>query len=132
MIESYLGVIIFIAIIIGAVICFFENRYRQNLFVDKSFTRFKKLKVKKLELKRYIRNSYLSSNARTGFSRSKRKEIPLNSPMQDKIGMFNTSENELTVIAVGKKMSHEVFTCPYCKENVIVLTTIINEFNSST
>ena len=43
------------------------------------------------------------------------------------MGMFNTIENELTVLAIRNNQSHEVFNCPYSEENV----KILKEFNIS-
>lgn len=132
MIASYLSIAVAFLIAIGTVISIFENRYRQNLLVDKSFYKFRRLKVEKLELKRYIKNTYLGSNLRVNPSNSKKIEVPLNSSRQDSMGMFNIIENELTVFAIRNNQSHEVFTCPYSEENVKTLLEIAKEFNIST
>lgn len=133
MITSYLSIAVAFLIAIGTVISIFENRYRQNLLVDKSFYKFRRLKIEKLELKRYIKNTYLGSNLRVNPSNSKKIEVPLNTSRQDdSMGMFNTIENELTVFAIRNNQSHEVFTCPYSEENVKTLMEIVKEFNIST
>lgn len=134
MIASYLSLAVACLIAIGTVISILENRYRQNLLIDKSFYKFRRLKVEKLELKRYIKNTYFGSNLRVNPSNSKKIkiEVPLNSSRQDSMGMFNIIENELTVFAIRNNQSHEVFTCPYSEENVKTLLEIAKEFNIST
>lgn len=99
-----------------------ERKYFQNL-LDNNSTQ--KLKVDKLELKRYVKNTNLGSNISATPSKSQKKEVPLDSNSQDKMGIFNTIENELTVYAICKNTSHEVFTCPFSEENMKYLLQII-------
>lgn len=131
MISSYISLAVLLLIVIGTIININEYRYRQNLLIDKSVYKFRRLKVEKLELKRFLKNTYLGGNLSMNPRNSKKTEIPLNSSRQDNMGMFNTIENELTVFAIRNNQPHEVFTCPYSEENVKTLMEIVKEFNIS-
>ena len=109
----------------------YEKRFKQNLLSNQSLEKLKKLNVSRLELKRYVKNTYLGSNMRISPSISKRKEINMESPEQNKVGMLNTLEDELTVYAYIKTLPHEVFTCPFSKENKELLQCIVDNYNIS-
>ena len=49
----------------------------------------------------------------------------------NKVGMLNTFEDELTVYAYIKTLPHEVFTCPFSKENKELLQCIVDNYNIS-
>ena len=98
--------------------------------LDNSFSKFLKLKVTRLELKRFLKNTHLGNNMRARPSSSKRKEIHINASTKDKLGMFNTIENELSVYAYVKSIPHEVFTCPYSDENKEKLQSIVDDYNN--
>jgi hypothetical protein len=122
---------IFVLILFSIVFNYHERKFEQDLLSDKSLEKFRKIKVSRLELKRYVKNTYLGSNINMSPTNSKRREINLESPEQNKIGMFNTLEDELTVYAYIKKFPHVVFTCPYSKENKELLKSIVKQYNDS-
>ena len=115
---------------LGIIVSIHERKYFQNLLDNNSTQKFQKLKVDKLELKRYVKNTNLGSNISATPSKSQKKEVPLDSNSQDKMGIFNTIENELTVYAICKNTSHEVFTCPFSEENMKYLLQIVNDYNT--
>ena len=120
-----------VLVIVGTIISICENRFRQDLLSDQSLEKFRKMNVSRLELKRYLANTYMGSTMTHQSSVRKRKEIPLESQQKDKMGMFNTVENELTVYAYITNTPHEVFTCPFCEENKNKLLDIVNAYNTS-
>ncbi len=131
MLLLYIYLIIFVLILISIVLNIYEKRFKQNLLSNQSLEKLKKLNVSRLELKRYVKNTYLGSNMRISPSISKRKEINMESPEQNKVGMLNTLEDELTVYAYIKTLPHEVFTCPFSKENKELLQCIVDKYNIS-
>ena len=120
---------ILVLIIAGLIVNLHEKKYKQDLLTKVSYEKFQKMNVCKLELKRFVKYSYLGSSLRLSPNNLKRKEISLNSPLKDKIGFFNTLENELTVFALVGNYSHEVYTCPYSEENKKTLLHIIEEYS---
>ena len=65
--------------IVGLIAGIYENHFRQDLLADSSLERLKKMNVSKLELKRYLKNTYLGSNMKLPSTVAKRKKIPLES-----------------------------------------------------
>ena len=125
MLLLYIYLIIFVLILISIVLNIYEKRFKQNLLSNQSLEKLKKLNVSRLELKRYVKNTYLGSNMRISPSISKRKEINMES------SEHNTLEDELTVYAYIKTLPHEVFTCPFSKENKELLQCIVDNYNIS-
>ncbi len=53
---------IFVLILFRIVFNYHERKFEQDLLSDKSLEKFRKIKVSRLELKRYVKNTYLGSN----------------------------------------------------------------------
>lgn len=130
MINFYIFLIVFFGIIVSIVINFTEQKYEIDLLSNNDISKLLKYRVERLELKRFVKTTYLGNIARVSPSIVRRKEISINAAEQNKIGMYNTNEDELEVIAYVGSYSHRVFTCPFSLNNKIHLLNVVNHFNA--
>ncbi len=118
--------VLLLAGIVGIIANVSEQKYKQNLLIDESFLKFKKLHISRMEVQRFLKTAYFGRN-----NAPKRKKIPLDSPLKDSIFLFYAHENELCVFAYENERAHEVFCCPYSKDNKEKLQAFVDKYNDS-
>ena len=122
-------IIILIAMIISVVYGFSQKKYQIDLLGNEDSSKLRKYGVYKLELKRVAKTIYLGSNTRINSTREKRREVSLDAPDQNRIGMYNTVEDWLEVLCYKGAYPHDVYSCPCSQENKEKLLRIVEEYN---
>ena len=117
------------SIIIGDIIYLcIESKYKINVLDGENLDTLHKYQIDKLELKRYRVNVYLNG-LRSVKARQNRKEIPLDAKEAVSTNIYNVIEDNLLIIGYGKKYTHEIYECPYSKDNKEFLSEKINKYN---
>lgn len=117
------------SIIIGDIIYLcIESKYKINVLDGENLDTLHKYQIDKLELKRYRVNVYLNG-LRSVKARQNRKEIPLDAKEAVSTNIYNVIEDNLLIIGYGEKYTHEVYECPYSKDNKEFLSEKINKYN---